>query len=55
MKGAVGNVGGHTTFSHDTLRLLEAGSFIPALLTAAGQLVAGLAAVYTRMPLYRGL
>lgn len=55
---AVGVLGGYTTFStfsHDTLRLLEAGSFAPAFLNAVGQLVAGLAAVYAGMLLSRVL
>jgi fluoride exporter len=53
---AVGILGGYTTFStfsHDTLRLLEAGTFAPALLNSAGQLLAGLSAVYAGMLLSR--
>lgn len=53
---AVGVLGGYTTFStfsHDTLRLLATGSFAPALLNSAGQLLAGLAAVYAGMLLSR--
>lgn len=55
---AVGVLGGYTTFStfsHDTLRLLENGSLVPALLNAVGQFAAGLAAVYAGALLSRGL
>ena len=53
---AVGVLGGYTTFStfsHETLRLLENGSPGLAFLNAAGQLIAGLAAVFAGMLLSR--
>ena len=55
---AVGVLGGYTTFStfgYETLRLIENGDAIPALLNAFGQLALGLVAVYLGLAAARAL
>lgn len=55
---AVGVLGGYTTFStfsHETLKLLENGNPGLAFLNAAGQLAAGLVAVFGGILLVRAL
>ncbi len=43
---AVGVLGGFTTFSYETMRLLANGSIGASFLNVAGQFAGGLAAVY---------
>ena len=55
---AVGVMGGYTTFStysHETLQLMQGGEFGAATFNILGQVVAGLAAVYLGVVLGRAL
>ena len=55
---AVGILGGYTTFSsfsYETLQLLNGGDVVPALLNAFGQLLTGLLAVYLGVVFARSL
>ncbi len=55
---AVGILGGYTTFSsfsYETLQLLNGGDVVPVLLNAFGQLLTGLLAVYLGVVFARSL
>jgi CrcB protein len=55
---AVGVMGGYTTFStysHETLQLMQGGEFGAAMLNALGQVITGLIAVYLGVVLGRAL
>ena len=55
---AVGVMGGYTTFStysHETLQLMQGGEFGAAMLNALGQVITGLIAVYLGVGLGRAL